>query len=287
MIYGIAGNTRKEEVWRPITALLRWLQAAGLQYSLHADIAKGLRLRSRQSLTEVPPAQPDIILSFGGDGSLLRTAHRIAQAGTPILGINLGRLGFLAEVDVTEVQEAIGLLEAGAYEIDNRLVLSVTTDTGYTPPQWALNDVVLARAESAGLVAIEVTADGVKLDTYWADGLIVATPTGSTAYSLAAGGPIVVPGSDALLVTPVASHKLTVRSIVLPGKTVVEARIAEKSLPCVLAVDGASRTITDSAPIRVERASHSIRLVRLAGRHYFHTLRSKLFWGAGPQQRTV
>ena len=287
MVYGIAGNTSKEEIWDPIASLLQWLRSQELPYSLHADVAAGLRARiPKLHLAVTPEKAPDIILSFGGDGTLLRTAHHVAQTGTPILGINLGRLGFLAEVDIADVREAIKLLEAGAYQVEPRLALSVATGAAQTAVQWALNDVVVARAESAGLVAISVTADGVALDTYWADGLIVATPTGSTAYSLAAGGPIVAPGTDALLVTPIASHSLTVRPVVLSGNSVIDIQVAEASLPCVLAVDGTSRAMSDGSLIRIQRASHTVRLVRLAGRNYFHTLRSKLSWGAGPQQRT-
>ncbi len=288
MIYGIAGNTSSEDIWEPVASLVHWLRTRGHPYRLHADVAAGLRARRmHRNLGNESDSKPDIMLSFGGDGTLLRTAHLTGQAGTPILGINLGRVGFLAEVGAAEVQEAIELLESGAYDIDPRLALSVSADIPALPMQWALNDAVLARAESTGLVAIEVVADGMTLDTYWADGIIVATPTGSTAYSLAAGGPIVVPGSDALLVTPIASHRLTVRPVVLPGSTVIDIRVAETRLPCMLAVDGVSHTIAAGAPIRIQRAPHAINLVRLAGRHYFHTLRSKLAWGAGPQQHTL
>lgn len=289
MIYGIAANTSKEEIWEPIAALLRWLRSKGLAYHLRADVAAGLQDRYVDECftTTCAADGPDILLSFGGDGTLLRMAHHIAGSDTPLLGINLGRLGFLAEVDVTEVQDAIKLLESGEYSVEPRLVLSVATGTDAAPRQWALNDVVLSRAEFAGLIAIEVTADGSFLDTYWADGLIIATPTGSTAYSMAAGGPIVAPGTDALLVTPIASHSLTVRPVVLPANTVIEIRVAASSPPCALSVDGRSQPITHEAPIRIQRASHTVKLVRLSGRHYFHTLRSKLSWGGGPQQRTT
>ncbi len=286
MTYGISGNAKRAEIWEPVVALLRWLCQQGLPYSLHDDVAAGLRARnSFRALTEVPPATPDIQLSFGGDGTLLRTAHQVAGSGIPILGINLGRVGFLAAVDATRVQEAVLQLEAGAFDVESRLALSVRAQSGSGPSWWALNDVVLARAELAGLIAITVKADGEALDTYWADGLIVATPTGSTAYSLAAGGPIVAPGTDALVVTPIASHGLTARPVVLPGNTVLVVQVAAAGQRCVLAVDGMNRSLPEGASVQIARASRGIRLVQLKGHHYFQTLRSKLSWGSGPQQR--
>jgi len=286
MIYGIAGNIEKEEIWRPLVALLRWLESQSIAYNLHEDVAAGLRMRSvARNLTESSADTPDVLLSFGGDGTLLRAAHHAAPIDIPILGINMGRLGFLTAVDVTDIQEAIKQLEAGAYEIEHRLVLSVMAKADEAVHRWALNDVVLTRAGSSGLIAVEVLVDGVRLDTYWADGLIVATPTGSTAYSLAAGGPIVVPGSDVLVITPIASHRLTVRPVVLPAETTLDIRIFEARLPCILAVDGVSYAIKVGSSIRIQRAAHTIKLIRPTGHHYFHTLRAKLSWGSGPQEQ--
>ena len=206
MTYGITGNTNKDALWAPVSALVRWLAEQGLPFVLHTNVAQGLMERSlvsenvghthsRTDLTR----ETDIILSFGGDGTLLRTAHDAGTLGTPILGVNIGRLGFLADINVGQMQEAIQRLEAGAYSIDARLVLAVEIEGDETAKRWALNDVVIARAGPTGLIAIDVAADGIPLNRYWADGVIISTPTGSTAYSLAVGGPIVAPGSDVVL----------------------------------------------------------------------------------------
>ena len=288
MIYGIVGNTSREAIWEPILSLLRWLPGKGIGYVLHPDISEGLQQQyPEEAFASTTTARPDVLLSFGGDGTLLRRAHYANKQGIPLLGINLGRLGFLADVDATEVIQAIESLEKGCYTIEHRLAMSVATGVGRprAPLQWALNDVVISGAESSGMIAVEVTVDGMKLDSYWADGLIIATPTGSTAYSLSAGGPIVAPGTSALVVTPIASHRLTVRPVVVSGDTIIELRVLESKTPFVLAVDGIRRSLPGGTSVRVQRAPHTVNLVRLSDRHYFQTLRSKLSWGAGPQHQ--
>lgn len=289
MTYGIAGNIAKDELWAPVASLATWLTNRDIDWCLHAPVARGLAKRSlvppdlcRARSTRRLADRCDLILSFGGDGTLLRAAHEVNESGTPILGINVGHLGFLADVELAHVKRAIELLEAGEYDVEERMALAV--DGKHSG--WALNDVVVTRAGAAGLIALDVTVDNTPLNRYWADGLIVATPTGSTAYSLAVGGPIVMPGSEVVLVSPIASHSLTVRPVVLPSISMIEVCVHESPATCVLALDG--RTVASPDPgdvIRIKRAAHAIRLVSLPGQHYFKTLRSKLSWGVGPQQR--
>lgn len=295
MIYGITGNTNKDALWPPVAALVTWLTEQALPFCLHTNVAEGLLERglvpdtlcqahSRADLA----GEVDIILSFGGDGTLLRTAHDVSTLGTPILGVNIGRLGFLADIDVEQMEETIGRLEAGSYSIDARLVLAVEVEDDATATRWALNDVVIARAGPTGLIAIDVAADGTPLNRYWADGVIISTPTGSTAYSLAVGGPIVAPGSDVVLLSPIAPHSLTVRPVILPSGCILEARVVGRRLPYVLAIDGQSTTPRDDeVTITIRRAPHRINLVKLTDQHYFRTLRSKLSWGGGPQGGTT
>lgn len=291
MTYGITGNTRKDALWAPVASLVAWLQRRNLPFLLGANVADGLVERgllsaevTRSHGTPSLVNKAHLILSFGGDGTLLRTARDAGAQGTPILGINIGRMGFLAEVAVSRVEETIESLEAGAYSIDERLVLAVAIEGEAVERRWALNDVVVARTGSAGLIALDVAADNILLNRYWADGLIVATPTGSTAYSLSAGGPIVAPGSDVIVLSPIAPHSLTVRPIVLSSDSVLTVRVTGGHLPYVVAIDGASSAPReDSVAITIRRAAHRINLVKLSDRHYFQTLRSKLSWGLGPQ----
>ena len=288
MTYGITGNTAKDTLWAPVAVLAQRLHDQGLRFCLHADVAQGLEARGladatfcAEHATTDLAADADMLLSFGGDGTMLRSAHQVGPHETPILGINLGRLGFLTRVEISEVEDAIARLEADDYAVQDRMVLDVSVE-GADPdvPRWALNDVVLAKSGSASMIAIEAEVDGRFLNTYWADGLIIATPTGSTAYSLSVGGPIIAPGSDVLLLAPIAPHTLTARPIIVPDEGAVTLRVSTRDHPYVLAVDGQSAVVeaTDAA-FTLRRAEHVVRLVTFPERDYFATIRDKLSWG--------
>lgn len=288
MLYGITGNTTKERLWEPAATLVRYLRERDMRFCLKADIAEGLRQRGLiEAGTALPCAEAlgdeaDLIFSFGGDGTLLRSAHEVGVSGTPILGINIGRLGFLASVEVSQLQETLDLLERQDFAVEDRLVLAA--EVGDEPPEhyWALNEIVIERGGPVGMIALDVAVDGTVLNRYWADGLIISTPTGSTAYSLAVGGPIVAPGSDVIILSPIAPHSLTVRPVVLPARSVIEARVVTSHPAYVLAADGVSTAPRhDNVRITIRRAAHTVKLVRLPGQHYFQTLRSKLVWGGG------
>ncbi len=290
MIYGITGNTKKDKLWTPAAELAAWLRDEGLDFRLNQSLADGLRERdlldaslcSTHASDELG-AESDVILSFGGDGTLLLSAHEVGTQETPILGVNIGRLGFLADIEVGQVQSTIRSLEHGDYRIEDRLPLAAEVATrGGTQQYWALNEFVLERSGEAGLISIRVTVDGIHLNDYWADGLIISTPTGSTAYSMSVGGPIVAPGCEVVILTPLAPHSLTVRPIVLPADSTIEAQVIRDDQPYVLAFDGMSRGFKqDEQPVRIRfsRAEHCVRLVKLPEQHYFQTLRSKLMWG--------
>ncbi len=292
MIYGITGNTNKDQLWKPVAALVTWLTENGLPFYLHTNVASGLLERDliptalgRQQSQRNLGDKVDILVSFGGDGTLLRSAHEVGALGTPLLGVNIGRMGFLADIDVGHVQEAIRRLENDDYSIDQRLVLAVEIEgPAEVERLWALNDVVIARAGPAGLIAIDVVVDGTPLNRYWADGLIISTPTGSTAYSMAVGGPIVVPGSNVILLSPIAPHSLTVRPVVLPSGCLIEVHVVGSRKPYILAIDGMStEPHEEDVKITLHRGSHHINLVKFTDQHYFRTLRNKLSWGGGPQ----
>ena len=213
MTYGIIGNTTKPQLWEPVAELASWLQARGLGVCLHRDVADGLAERGlldaalcAERTTDALAAGSDVLLSFGGDGSLLRTAHASDDADTPILGVNMGRLGFLTKVEVQDLYAAIERMEAGDYGVEERMTLDVSVDGVELAPlglaTWALNDVVVDKSGTTSMIAVEAFVDGAPLNTYWADGLIVSTPTGSTAYALSVGGPILAPGTECISVSP-------------------------------------------------------------------------------------
>ncbi|NNE71189.1 MAG: ATP-NAD kinase [Rhodothermales bacterium] len=287
MVFGITGNTGKEQVWEPISSLVGHLGETKRSFRIDAAIFKELVARDLMPSSDADRLSADslvgvadVILSFGGDGTLLNTAHQIGDAGTPILGVNLGRLGFLASLEQSQLKTAILDLEAGRYRVEKRMTLSAHAGDTDLPDTWALNEFVIQRPGDASLLAIEVSVNGRPMNTYWADGLIMATPTGSTAYNLAVGGPIVVPASEAIVMTPIAAHTLTVRPVVLPGSVTIEARIPDGA-PFVFTSDGRGTTMENGlVRIEVRRGNHSVNLIQLEDQEFFATLRSKLMWGA-------
>ena len=295
MTYGITGTPSKSNVWAPVAAAVSWLQERSLDFWIHEPLAAGLverdlldpaaaRDRSVSNITEAG----DLVLSFGGDGTLLRTAHRTGPNDIPLLGVNIGRLGFLADIEVEQLTEALEAIHHGDYTVEERMVLEaeVNDDTAFET-EWALNEFVVDRSGTTGLIDIEVSVDGTPLNTYRADGLIMATPTGSTAYSLSTGGPILAPGVDAIILTPIAPHTLTVRPIVLPAASTITCRVVGSHHPYVFAADGRSTIFEqEQVTFTVRRAHHTVNLVKLPEQHFFQTLRSKLMWGVSRSDRS-
>jgi NAD+ kinase len=289
MVLGITGNTGKDPIWLPIKRLLDLLGGRGERCMLAPPVAEGLLERgfvSADMVAENSSAryfeESDVVLSFGGDGTLLNTVYEIGNSVVPILGVNMGRLGFLAIVDDSMLEEVVDSLIARSFGIDERSMLHVaSTGPSGSSEHWALNEVVIARSGVAGLLTVDVQVDDVFLNSYWADGLIIATPTGSTAYSLSAGGPIISPGSSCLTITPLAPHSLTERPIIVPMRTALRVRVRAPKSPYVYAVDGRSTLVyDDETELTITASERVVRLVALPGHHYFETLRSKLMWGS-------
>jgi len=288
MVYGITGNPTKDTLWPPVAEVVSWFREHGLDFWIHEPIAAGLLERDlippavgrEHSVADIVQAG-DLVLSFGGDGTLLRAAHLTGPNDTPLLGVNIGRLGFLADIEVEQLREALEQIVAGEYTVEERMVLEAEADSpSHFDTEWALNEFVLDRSGAAGLIKIEVRVDGTPLNTYWGDGLIVATPTGSTAYSLSTGGPIIAPGTEAVILTPIAPHTLTVRPIVLPAASTITCRVLDDDQSYVFAADGRSVMSEEHGlSFTIKRAPHTVNLVKLPDQHFFQTLRTKLMWG--------
>lgn len=223
----------------------------------------------------------DFVISMGGDGTFLRAASLVGDKQIPILGINTGRLGFLADVDGQEVEHTIQALYQGDYAIDTRAVLRLKTDgqplKGYP---CALNDIAILKRDNASMISIHTTVNGDYLTTYQADGLIVSTPTGSTAYSLSNGGPIIAPGTHVFSLTAVAAHSLNVRPIVLAEDSEIQLTVESRTHNYLVALDGRSEPLSDSTRLTLSRAPYRVKVIKRAGTKYFHTLRQKMMWGA-------
>lgn len=223
----------------------------------------------------------DFVISMGGDGTFLKSASRVREKGIPILGVNMGRLGFLADVTPADIEDCLASLYQGDYSIEDRALIQVDTDgaplEGF---RFALNDVAILKRDSASMISIRATIDGEYLTTYQADGLIVSTPTGSTAYSLSNGGPIISPGTHVFSMTAVAPHSLNIRPIVLSDSSVVTLDVESRSHNFLVAIDGRSEKCKEGTKITLQRAPYTIKVVKRPGHRYFHTLRDKMMWGA-------
>lgn len=225
--------------------------------------------------------EADFVISMGGDGTLLRAAGHVGSKGMPILGVNMGRLGFLADVLPSEIEEAIASLYDGNYDIENHTVIQAEADgRPLQGPSYALNDIAVLKRDNASMITIHAEVDGEYLVTYQADGLIVSTPTGSTAYSLSNGGPIIVPCTGTLCLTPVAPHSLNIRPIVIPDGTVINLTVESRSHNFLIAVDGQSEKCAEGTSLTIRKAPYTIRIVKRSGHRYFSTLREKMMWGA-------
>ena len=223
----------------------------------------------------------DFVISMGGDGTFLRAASMVGNKNIPILGVNTGRLGFLADVNALEIEHTINALYEGDYAIDTRAVIRVETDgqqlTGF---DCALNDVAILKRDNASMISIHMTINGDYVTTYQADGLIISTPTGSTAYSLSNGGPIIVPGTHVFSLTAVAPHSLNVRPIVLSEDSEIKLTVESRTHNYLVALDGRSEKLVDTTRLTLRKAPYRVKVIKRAGTKYFHTLREKMMWGA-------
>jgi NAD+ kinase len=222
----------------------------------------------------------DFLFSIGGDGTLLDAIPYVHDLGVPILGINLGRLGFLSSVSKNEMKQAITHIYSGNYTLDQRTLLKMEKPAGlFGKLNFALNDMTIYRNNNTSLVTVHVYVNGLFLNTYWGDGLIIATPTGSTAYSMSVGGPILTPGSENFVIAPIASHNLTVRPIVIQDSSEIRLKIEGREENYSLSLDSRQRMIGKKEEIIVRKCDFRINLVQMPGQNFFSTIREKLLWG--------
>lgn len=284
MRLGIIGHQGYEELPEILRTLFRVAPTLGiepfLEQGLHEVAGTGSRLES--------PDQLDALVTLGGDGTLLRGARWLDGKDIPILGVNLGRLGFLTSCQTEDLEAALKHLAGGDYVAQPRMALSARAIDagGETRKQWrALNDFVLHKGGFARVVRLNVFVDGESIGTYAADGIVISTPTGSTAYSLSAGGPVVVPTVESIIITPVSPHTLAIRSLVIPADAEVTVEVNESATELLVTVDGQVGTsFVKGEQLKVRRADNPVRIVRFPGATFFERMRVKLGWGGLPEE---
>ena len=224
----------------------------------------------------------DLFFSVGGDGTFLRSITFVRDHNIPIIGINTGRLGFLATIQKEDIETAVDMLLKKEYTVQKRSLLKVTTNEDLEELKYfnfALNEISISRKNTASMITVETYLDDEYLTTYWSDGLIISTPTGSTGYSLSCGGPIISPGSKNLVLTPIAPHSLSVRPLVIPIKTKIEIKVDSRANEALLTLDSRVTTITNKTKIIIEKNDFAIKTIQLNNRSFIKTLREKLLWG--------
>ncbi len=262
---------------------LTWLESKGAAVQVSNALQGGLKVaRERFSPLEKLVPESDMILSFGGDGTLLATARTVGRHQTPILGVNLGGLGYLAEISLSSLYPRVEELLTGAFRVEERMVLGCRVNEA-ADMYYALNDIVIEKGAFSRVVRIRTTIGGRYLNTYTGDGLIIATPTGSTAYSLSTGGPIVEPALNALIVNPISPHTLTDRPMIISSDQEIEAQVESGHDLLILAADGqVARNLKRGDRILLRRADYVVKLVLFRDKFFYDVLREKLKWGNDP-----
>ena len=224
----------------------------------------------------------DLFFSIGGDGTILRTITLVQDLNIPIIGINTGRLGFLATIQKEEIQEAIAKIVRKEYTVIERSVLAVETsptNEDILEMNFALNEVTVARKDTTSMITVKTHLNDEYLTSYWADGLIVATPTGSTGYSLSCGGPVITPNNNNFILTPIAPHNLNARPLVIPDHTTIRLEVSGREDKHLISLDSRIATVNINSMITIKKAPFTVKLVELKGQSFLKTLRKKLLWG--------
>lgn len=282
MNIGIVGNLGKANFREVLPPFLDAVRAHGASVILDADAARILGLKKLPDVLPVAeiPKKADLVLSFGGDGTLLSTARLVGAHEKPILGVNLGGLGYLTEIPYDNLIEHVDDILSRHYEIQERMMLCAQVEGEEDFLHIALNEFVLERSGTPRMVSLETTIDGKALTTYRADGLIVATPTGSTGYNLSVGGPILEPTMQGIIVAPICPHSLAMRPLVIDAHRTIEIRLTSESLQVRLVADGQrSELLDEGKAVRIKKAPFVCKLAVFAGRVFYDVLGKKLRWG--------
>ncbi len=289
-VFGIVGNPDKARVWEILPKLLQWFNDRDQEVYIEQELQSAIT----PEMTHTHPADStnlvenaNLILALGGDGTILYTARLIESRQIPILGIRLGGLGFLAEVYLDEIYDRMHRLIDGRYVVEKRMTIAAdVVVNGEKRHLVALNDFVINKARPLRMINIRVMVDSAYLNTYSADGLIISSPTGSTAYNLAVNGPIIVPTLDAMVINPISPHSLTARPVVIPATSKIQIEPGDDQEGLMLSSDGQIELdLTDRSMIEITRGEYPINLVVWKERTFYDVLRRKLQWGSDPRNQ--
>ena len=283
MTIAIFGNTLRQETIREVRHVVEFLQLRGVDIVLSHELRHEAFNREFLSVEDYISQTGEVIdfaISVGGDGTFLTTASLVGHLDIPILGINCGHLGYLAEVQMDNIDAVLDQLITNNYTIEQRRMLEVTCQQGgKIVSPYALNEVAILKSGLSSMITLDVALNGENLHNYKADGLLIATPTGSTAYNLSAGGPLLDPHVNAIILTPVATHSLNIRPLVVLDDSRIDVKISSRNGNYLLSVDGRSQVLSQDLQLHIERSQRTIKLVRINGQTFMQSLKDKLHWG--------
>lgn len=290
MKFAIFGNIHQSKKSESIDSLFDTIKSYGDSYAIDRPFYDFLRKSRNLELADAEIIEgeeftADMAISFGGDGTLLRTASRVGNKQIPILGINAGRLGFLTSTANNDIEHVIQRVHNGEFYIEERSLIEATASDGeINSYPVALNEIAIMKHASSSMITLEATLNGKEKIIYQADGLIVAAPSGSTGYSLSVGGPIIAPEANVIVLTPIAPHSLTVRPIVLSDSTTIEIKVNSRSHNYLIAIDGRNESCDEATVITVRKADYKQLIVRRREHSFIQNLREKLMWGADQRE---
>ena len=287
MQFAIYGRKITKLTLPAFNEILETLSSFGWRVILEEDLSKSLKLKGFNSdSTKTFSSHKhlkegvDLMISVGGDGTFIKSVDYVRDSEIPVLGINTGRLGFLANVAKDQIQEALSLIKAKKYIFQKRSLLSVHVNDGNGAQDFfAMNELALHKKDTSSMITVKVSLDGNFLNSYWSDGLIVSTPTGSTAYNLSCGGPIVTPGCEVHIVTPIAPHNLNVRPMVIPDHMPITLNVEGRGRSYLMSIDGKSRSIKQGQEIIINKAAFMINVIKFENNNFLDTIRNKMLWG--------
>lgn len=286
MRVGIYGRAFDDSFIPNIQVLFNTMKIYGWEVSIYGPFLAFLEPRISMDIEpkafnkyEDVKGNLDILLSIGGDGTFLETITLVRDSGIPILGINTGRLGFLASTSKDNIKSSLQDIREGKYRLQTRSLLKLEHENLFGDQNFALNELTVHKKETSSMITIHTYIGDLYLNSYWADGLIVSTPTGSTAYSLSCGGPIMVPGATDFVITPIAPHNLNVRPVVVPDARTIRLKIEGRGSKFLCSLDSRSVTIDSSIELVIKKAEFQINVIQTEGQNFLNTIRNKMMWG--------
>ena len=287
MTIAIFGSPYPEHFSKYIQHLIKKLETEHINLIIEEEFSVFLEnnIRFNKSITtfnsyETLKNKADFLLSIGGDGTLLKAVTYVRESEIPIMGINTGRLGFISSISADQIDDAITDILKGNYTINERTLLELGSDKKlFKDKNFALNEVAVSKKDTSSMIRIDAYVDDEFLNTYWADGLVVSTPTGSTGYSLSCGGPIIMPGTNNIIITPNAPHNLNVRPIVIDDNSVIKLKVEDRDKLALVSLDSRSRAFDSETELIIKKANFKVRLVQPQKNSMIKTIRHKLMWG--------